>query len=285
MVAAVGVLNSQAKVMTAIDGASPSLKVNKSSVLAAAAYPADAVRTSQARINYIVDNPLSVRTSQARIYAAGVGRVFDPKVRVFTFTLDGHDYLAIRLGPQETLIYDTHSDQFYVWGSGNGRLWKAYDGVNWPGGGSPSYIYGSNIVVGDDANGSLYFLDPNADQDDDSIQGSLLKRNFTREVSGQVALKGYAAARCYGVELLGSIGQHSPSSADPSVTLSYSDDRGVTYVDANPVTIDYGDYSGRVFWRSLGSIRAPGRIFNIRDYGALKRIDSLTMIGEQEGKA
>lgn len=284
MVAAVGLLNSQSKVFSAPSGATPTLKVTTGAVFAAAAYPSDFVRTSQARIHYLASETNKVNVAQAKLLAAGVGRIFDPKVRVFTFTLDGHDYVAIRLGNYETLIYDTHADQFYIWGSGDSRLWQAYDGINWPGGGKPSYTYGSNIVVGDDGNGSIYFLDPDADEDDDSIQGTLLKRPFRREVSGQYPVTTYSALRCYGIELYGSIGQYDAGILHPEVTLSYSDDRGDTYVSPDPITVERGDWEGRLFWRSLGSVGPMGRIFTIKDYGALKRIDTMLMISEGEGK-
>jgi hypothetical protein len=284
MVAAVGVRTSQGKVLALADGPAVNLRVETGKVLAAAAYPAENARVTQASVLTSMTVSNTVRVTQAKILAVGVGRVFDPKVRVFTFTIDGHDYVVIRLGTTETLVYDNHSDQFYIWGSGSEGLWKAYDGVNWPGGARLANSFGSNVVVGDDANGSLYFLDPNADQDDDAVYGSEVPREFRREVSGQYPLKGYSFQRCYGVELYGSIGQSSYGGTDQSVTLSYSDDRGTTYVNTAPITINVGDYNGRVFWRSLGSIRTPGRIFKITDYGTLKRIDGMNMLAEGEGK-
>lgn len=284
MVASVGVRTSQGKVISALDGAVSKLRTSLGKVLAAAAYPSEKLRTSQAKILTSLTVSNTVRVSQAKILAAGIGRVFDPKVRVFTFTIDGHDYIVMRLGNSETLVYDNHSDQFYTWASGSDSLWKSYDGVNWPGGARLANSFGSNVVVGDDANGSLYFLDPNADQDDDAVYGSTTPREFKREVSAQYPLKGYSFQRCYGVELYGSIGQSSYGGTDQSVTLSYSDDRGTTYVSAAPITINVGDYNGRVFWRSLGSIRTPGRIFKITDYGTLKRIDGMNMLAEGEGK-
>lgn len=171
---------------------------------------------------------------------------------------------------------------WYVWGTRDSNLWKAYNGTNWDGGNRLGSAYNSNIVVGDDGNGSLYFLDPEADQDDSSSVGSESPQNFLRKISLQYPMKGYSFVRCYGLELLGSIGE-TGDGVDTTVTLTYSDDRGNSYSADNVVTVAQDDLDSRVFWPSLGSMKSPGRVFQIKDYGALKRIDSVTMIAEGEG--
>jgi hypothetical protein len=62
------------------------------------------------------------------------------------------------------------------------------------------------------------------------------------------------------------------------VDLYVSDDRGQTYQDCGTINITPGDIDARLYWRSLGSMKAPGRIFKTVDYGALKRIDSMEML-------
>ena len=118
--------------------------------------------------------------------------------------------------------------------------------------------FGSNVVVGDDGNGAIYFLDPDLDQDEDAVEGSAVMKNFRREVYGQLAMKGYASYPCYGVQLQGSTGDMS-ANVVATVKLSYSDDRGTTYVDADTYTMTPGDLDARIDWRSLGSIRSPAR--------------------------
>jgi hypothetical protein len=44
------------------------------------------------------------------------------------------------------------------------------------------------------------------------------------------------------------------------------------------LTIQEGDRSFRLEWQSLGSMRAPGRLFTISDYGAMRRVDGLEMV-------
>jgi hypothetical protein len=253
MVASVGVQASQARVFALVN------------------YPSEAARASQSRIIGLAESATPVRASQARVFALAQGRVADPNVRVFTFTLDGHDFYVLRLGNTETLIYDTYSEQWYIWGSDDSSLWRTYSGCNWLGGERFASGFGSSVVVGDDGNGTLYFLNPDVDADDDAVLGAELPHPFTRVAQGQLITKGYAAKRCYSVELLGSIGQADTG----SVTLETSDDRGNTYVDHGAVEVSADDLAARIDWGSLGSMFAPGRLFRITDTGALKRIDSL----------
>jgi len=139
-----------------------SADVYQAGVLAAVQVPADDAFVFQA--GYLVaaseDTSSEARVTQAGALVAVRGRTNDPKVRVWTYTLDGHDFLVMRLGNQGTLVYDTHSDQFSIYGSDEGNLWRAYTGTNWLGGYNLGSNYGSNIVAGDDGNGALYFLAP-----------------------------------------------------------------------------------------------------------------------------
>jgi hypothetical protein len=220
-----------------------------------------------------VTSSVGVQLSQVAVLAAVKGRTANPRVRAWTFTMDGHDYYVLHLGTVETLIYDTHSKEWYVWGSGLGDLWRAYVGLNWLGGTQNATGYGSNVIVGDDGNGALYFLDPEADKDDDALTGAT--RTFTRVLEGQVVVKsGYDFPPCFGVQVYGSIGKNDENE---SVTLEISDDRGVTYVSVGDLTVVAGDVDFRLNWQSLGSMRAPGRLVRITDYGALRRIDGMEM--------
>lgn len=254
-------------------------EISQTRVFALGNYPTEFVRGSQTRLNVLASKPTPVRVFSSRVFALGAGRVNDPNIRAWTFTLDGHDFYVLRLGNRETLLYDVYSEQWCVWGSGTSDLWKAYTGSNWIDSASQSLVNGSAVIVGDDGNGSIYFLNPDGDTDDDSVFGASLPRSFIREAQGIVNQKGYDRMPCFGVQLLGSIGD-TDNALLSNVTLSYSDDRGESYVDAGTIALTPGDTEDRLYWRSLGSIRSPGRLFKITDDGALKRIDSLDMDGE-----
>jgi len=274
---------SQAASTVAAQSTVSALRTSQAAALVVANLPSDSIKVSQAEAT-VVSTLTSdkMRISQVAAIVVGRGRSDDPAVRAWTFTLDGHDFYVLRLGATETLVYDLHSDQWYVWGSGMDNLWRAYTGSNWLGGNSLAGSYGSNVIVGDDGNGALYFLDPYSDADDDAFVGNEAPRQFERIISFQVPTKRYTSTRCFGVEVLGSIGQELENTVT-SVNLQYSDDRGITYNDAGSITTPADEYSSRLYWGSLGSIQAPGRIFKITDYGALKRMDSAMMIADGEG--
>lgn len=238
-------------------------------------FPTIEIRGMAATVRSVVEARVDIRVTQSVVRTIVRGRVDSPKIRVWTFTLDNHDYYVVRLGGLNiTLVYDTFSKQWYVWGSGSDAMWRAYTGCNWQGG-RRLHADQSDVVVGDDGIGTLYFLSPNDDVDDDALTGAETPRPFTRKVMGQVVVAaGYSVQPCFGVQLYGSIGD---GDSDLTVQLEYSDDRGYTYVDAGSLTLPADAYSARVHWQSLGSMSVPGRLFRITDEGALRRVDRLEM--------
>lgn len=276
--------NATASQLATLGAGEPSVdaELSQFGVMAAAAYPADDVMASQLQVRGSGKPTLAAEASELFIMVAAKGRVSDPRVRAWTFTLDGHDFYVLRLGNSETLLYDTHSEEWTTWGSGDGNLWRAYTGGNWLAGQPQAAFYGSSIIVGDDGNGSLYFLDPRSDYDDDAIEGADIPRSFERLILGQFTIDGgYGATPCFGLELFGSIGQGDDLT---TVKLEISDDRGVTYVDAGTLTVPVGVGDFRLVWPSLGSMVAPGRLFRITDNGALRRVDALNLEVEDGGE-
>lgn len=282
MVAATSIDTSQVFVLGTARYNAESLLASQVYALAAAIWPAASVDVSQTIGLAAVASANTITSSQVFVLAACTGRVADPRVRTWTYTLDGHDFYVIRLGNDETLVFDLSTGQWSTFASGEGALWRAYNGTNWLGADPISAGYGSNVVVGDDGNGALYFLDPDGDTDDDALLGADVQRSFERVAIGQVVTHGYNAQRCFGVTLLGSIGEQVADDANlRTVTLEVSDDGGHSYQDCGNLTVDAEQYSTRLNWRSLGSIRYPGRLFKITDYGALKRLDSLDVQDEK----
>ncbi len=254
------------------------IQVTQGYVLAAIESAAEAVDVTQGYVQAAVESQMNINVFQSYVLVAVRFRPYDPTVRAWTFTLDGHDFYVIRLGEFETLIYDTHAEEWYQWGSGETDLWAVLDGVNWDGGHNYSGAFGSNVLAGSDSNGALFLLDPEGTDDESAVDGSGTLEPFIRIAMAQYFMRGYDEIPCYGVELEGSIGDvRSPNPTD--VTLFISDDRGDTYFECDTISIAADDLTARVNWTSLGSMAAPGRLFKVVDYGALHRIDLLEMQG------
>ena len=252
------------------------IRASQAPVLVAGNIDAQEMRVSQAAVLFTDDSAGgNLRASQAVVLAAVKGRVADPKIRAWTFTLDGHDFYVLRLGNNSTLVYDRLSEQWYNWGSHDTDLWRAFQGQNWEGATeSLAQIYGSNVLVGDDGNGALYFLDPRQYTDDDALQGAETPRTFLRRITGQIPTRSIDHVSDFGVQLIGSIGKMDVATLT-DVTLYTSDDQGESYDSHGTITIPNDDFDARVEWRSLGSYTAPGRLYRIEDTGALQRIDYL----------
>ena len=268
------ILVSQGDVGVVAD-TSPDIQMSQADVLAIYRLPAKNVQASQADVSVIVRPDTRTVVSQFDIIAIVKGQVFDPAVRAWTFSLDGHDFYVLRLGNTETLVFDLTTEQWYVWGTAEANLWSAFTGINWFGGNNFASVFGSNVLVGSDSNGAIFFLDPNNDLDSSAANGRDAVP-FRRRITAQIPVRGYDNFSIYEVQLIGSTGNLTDETLT-SMSLLYSDDRGETYVDAGTVDINQNDFEGRATWRSLGSFRSPGRLLRVEDFGSLRRIDSFTM--------
>lgn len=273
---------STASVFALSGGASGSLQAAQTFAFAVANFPTAELRASKTEANAVTGGATrSLQSSQAYVTVVCRGRVDNPQIRAWTYTLDGHDYYVLRLGNTETLVFDLTTEQVAVFGSHETDLWRAYTGQNWQGGNYQARDLGSSVLVGDDGNGALYFLNTDRSYDDDAVEGGARLRDFPRVVTGQITTRSFDAVPCYGVQLGGSIGK-ATDAALTAITLFTSDDQGVTYDEHDTITVPNSDYDARVEWWSLGSIFSPGRLFKVRDSGALNRIDFLEMIEDPD---
>lgn len=277
------IIAPQGAMLVTIQAKAQEIIAPQGAMLAAINFPAENIRATfggtQVTYNQVAR---TIDVTQGALLAVVRGRVFDPKVRAWTFTLDGHDFYVLKLGMDGTIVYDVMAEQWYEWGSNDDRLWRAYCGGNWLGGRRFADDYGSNILVGDDSNGSLYFLNPLGNVDDDAVAGADRPRPFLREIMGQIPIRGYDMKSCYGVSLMGAIGETNDVTLT-AITLSTSDDDGHSYDEHETLNVDPGDWQARADWNSgLGSFAAPGRLFLVQDRGALQRIDWLDMATDEE---
>lgn len=235
---------------------------------------------TEAGYQTVAQNSMTITATEVAYQVVTLESSGDPKVIAWTFTLDGHEFYVLGL-PDETLVYDVQAQTWMVWGSGNSNVWKALYGIDWIADigdivsnfANSSQV--SNVLVGDNVNGALYFLQPEMAMDDDNDGAD--QTQFERVVYGQIPHRGRDYLPVAAVILEGSIGRLSGSVDDLTVNLQYSDDGGDNFNTTGAITTTSGDHDQWLEWRSLGSLRSPGRLFKVTDYGALTRIDGLDL--------
>lgn len=266
----------QGYVMTAVRISAHQVNAPQGYSIAAVNFPTTEMRAAQGYVTAGIRGIVALEVAQAYTIFAARGRTANPRVRAWTFSLDGHDFYVIRLGDKSTLVYDVYSEQWMEWADFDANYWRANNGQNWVGGTRFGPEFGSDVVVGDDTWGVLYFLDPDQPFD---MHPDYLNPNqeiyFNRIVMGQFNIKGREVMPCYSVWLTTDMG--NPAYDGASVKLSISDDAGKTFDDMGSVVVTMGLNKPELSWYSLGQIGAPGRLFKIVDDGAIVRIDGMEM--------
>lgn len=254
---------------------SPDIRVTVSYSLVAYNVSTASMRATQLRTDLAVMPSAPIDVTQSYALVAVLGRPDNTKIRAWTFSLDGHDFYILRLDDTETLVYDMTSQQWSKWTSPGEDHWRAWTGTNWLGMSSASVLGGaqSKIVAGDDTYGLLWTVNPEVGYDDHPETGEADPQAFNRKVMGGVPMRMRETKPIAAVYLLGSAG--SPQVADATVTLRTSDDAGRTWIDHGSITVTPGDYSQEYAWRSIGLMKAPGKLFELSDTGATVRIDGL----------
>jgi hypothetical protein len=262
----------------AVAGESVDVLVNKAGSLALVQYPAQEIRASFAGTQSSVQHDIQIQVNKASAQVVCKGRTEFPYLLAWTFTLDGHDFYVLQL-QTETLVYDFHSGMWFTWGTGSSNLWRGQIGIDWNAnlGIILATLGGkrvSSVLTGDYQNGALYFLDPELPEDDSSDGEEQVP--FSRTVYGEIVHRGRDYVPVAAVEVTASIGEVT-NAGSTAVNLYYSDDRGHTFIDAGTIDVTVGNYDTRLDWRSLGHLKAPGRLFKLVDEGALVRIDGMDL--------
>jgi hypothetical protein len=260
----------------------PGMRITAADMLVAYNIPSQEERVTAFDSLVTVKSLPALRVSDAAVLVAVRGRISNPKLRAWTFSLDGHDYYVLRLGMIVTLVYDVTSEQWVDWDAFEQTYWPTFVGMNWVGGtgvlDADGSSFHSNVLVGDDTLGLLYFLDPEQPWDQ-SFDGPLdpdQEKFFPRVLQGQVPMLGRENMPCYAVWLNTDLGD--PAYVGAGVQLEISDDGGKTYDDMGTIEVTTAaSPSPELSWYSLGQIEAPGRLFRITDDGAVARIDGMEM--------
>lgn len=276
MVAAVGANNAALRVRSVLQLAAGNARTSDFFVRSIFNYPSEEGQVSSVMVR-AVDVPASdAQVSQMLVRAVVRGHTENPRVRAWTFTLDGHDFYVLRLGDILTLVYDVYSEQWVDWQDFTHNYWRLNIGTTWGAAAALAHTYGSPVIAGDDSWGLLWFLDPEQPYDEHPDDTNPVQQlYFERITMGQVPMRGRENLPCYAAWLTTDMG--APAYDGAGVQLEISDDGGVTFDDMGlvPITLD-ANYP-ELAWYSLGQIEAPGRLFRLTDDGAITRIDGMEM--------
>lgn len=277
--AAAGIQASEGRTLTVFSSLAAGERMTSSRVFSIYNFPSIKEHASAARVLLPVTRDVSMQISAARVMMVVRGRTANPRLRVWTCTLDGHDFFFLRLGDKSTLVYDVSTQTWTDWDSPQSGAWRANTGITWAGGQSLGYKYGSSVVCGDDTFGLLWFLDPKLgwDQNPDPLRLPV-EIPFTRIVTGQVVVNGREYHPCYAIFVSGDNYGLTAPSFTPSITLATSDDQGREWDDHETLTYNPNDDQDNPYqWQSLGQFNSPGRLFRLTDNGLYTRIDSMEM--------
>jgi hypothetical protein len=185
-----GDINSpQGRVLATLRQSAPGMNVPQAASMVAYNVPAMTIAGTQATLGAAIRQNADLSITQGRVLVAVRGRIANPTVRAWTFTLDGHDFYVLRLGNIETLVYDTLAEEWYNWDAGELPFLPLSTGINWYGGAKVAGAFGSNVLCGDDSFGSLYLMDPEDIYDDNPILGFDRSAKFERVVQGQASVR------------------------------------------------------------------------------------------------
>lgn len=194
-------------------------------------------------------------------------------LRTWSFSLDGHDFYLIYLPGSYTLVFDLTTGQWSRWASNSVNYLNQHVGINWLATDSTTYARGqeTNIVAGDLRSGVLWLVNAQRGSDDNITTGS--PESFTCTVTGGIPVKGLDTVKCNMVFL--TCAMANPDISGAGFTLRTSDDVGKTWQNHGTIVMPTDPAEVRLYWRSLGTMSSPGRVFEISDNGASQRINSL----------
>jgi hypothetical protein len=192
-------------------------------------------------------------------------------IRSWGFEFDGHVFVVYSFGTQGTYVYDDLTGRWSKWHTqGYQGQWNAENGIYW---------YDGRYVAASIQDPTVVELNFDSQFDDGF-------RTIQRVVTGLVSLRHRDQNLDVGaLHVDASVGAPTytiPNPPGPRMRLRYSDDEGNTWSDYDDVSLAVGDFNQDVQWRSLGTIFAPGRIFEITDDGGVIRIDGATIDTEAD---
>jgi hypothetical protein len=182
-----------------------------------------------------------------------LSKALRPLERAWAFFFDGHVFYVMNYILQPSLIYDVATQQWYEWFTNGVSLlgssepyWNMFRGVVWKGRtlaadlGAPKIWEVSNSPL---------------DEGEKAIK---------RLVTGFQDHRGTASVRQGSMRITA---RKEDPAESATLTMRFSDDGGNTWSTERTVVLGANSYAKNIEFRSLGRIRAPGRIWEISDVG------------------
>lgn len=194
----------------------------------------------------------------------GTGAIERFNARAWVFKKDGHAYYVLHLGVEGTFVYDKLSGKWAEWETAGYGQWNMENGWTFD---------QDRVIAGDNQNPIIWEYDVNLFLDEDF-------RTIQRAVTGLIALRRRDTLSVLGLHVTASVG--SPVEDGATLRLRFSDDQGNTWSAWYSLTLQEGDFDQVLNIRSLGTAKAPGRVFEIEDFGGLVRIDGADLDTDQD---
>jgi hypothetical protein len=165
--------------------------------------------------------------------------------------MDGHIFYVMDDVNGDTMVCDMRTGQWHHWYNGAvPGLWNMKGGVMWNG----------RVIAADAALAKIWEMDPHSMLDEGVTQ-------ISRVVTAFQPVRGKASTRVGSFHVTASVG--APTAVDAEVRLRFSDDEGNSWSVTHVRVLATGNFAQPLRYRSLGRLRAPGRIWEVADTGGL----------------
>ncbi len=212
-------------------------------------------------------NPMTdMNTSQVVVMSMVKSNPDRRQMRAFTFYQDGHWFYVLHLGNIGTIVFDTLTRKWSEWQSFNYNNWRANYGLNW----------NEDILAGSIDSNVVFQVSADTGTDMGTPIISRMTAGYPMRMRGTLVVDE--------VMLASSVGISAPI-GDATFQLRGSDDYGLNWNDYGTLSMTDATPKTQVSWRSLGIITQPGRLFELVDNGAAKRINDLQMFSADEAPA
>lgn len=244
---------------------SGNLQIHAVNAVAVGGRAAPFIRVSGSNSIAISGGKAVIRVQQVNAVVIGAEGVIPSQpleINSFQYDIDGHIFYGIHVRGKGTFIFDQSTGQWTQFKSGSLLYWNTQFHLKWDG-----EYYAASLI-----DNQIVRVDPDSILDDGFRTNEFV-------VTARLEYKSRQYVPNSEVQLFGSIGLRGGD-----VELRYSDDDGHSFTDYRVVNVPENARANSVMFYNLGSVRQPGRIYEVRDYGTIRRIQSLNAkIGDGDG--